>query len=296
MSPGPCLANPPLAIVIGVISVTVRSRGGVRPAVTIATDPAAVGRFDLAALNWATPVDLAIVAVLYRLAIARGETPQVVPPIDPGVSSYLVAMGLPGHLQYDATDAPRELTGEDPLIPLLWMSEALSWDANADRLWPLLCTRLGNNVLAKQLLEIAGELADNAATHGAGPGGYAICAQQYTGVTSGLRPGIWLGLADAGIGIPEHLRRNPRYADFRDDLDLLRLAREPSVTGTPDRRGYGLGDVFDYTARAGGGLLAIESGDAGAQYIIGRDRVRSARYWRVPTRIVGTWVQLYVPA
>lgn len=278
-----------------VISLTVRGHGGVWPAVTASDVEHHPPRFDLSALAWATPADLAILAVHHRLALAHGEVPEVVPPAAAAVAAYLEAMGLQDQLDYPVAGPPLPLSGEPPLIPLLCLKEAIEWEAEANRLWPLVCERLGDYALARQLLDITGELADNAATHGASPGGFAVCAQRYTGATSGLRPGIWLGLADVGVGIPDHLRRNPQYAGETDDLRLLRLARQPEVTGTADRRGYGLGDVFEHAAKAGGGWLVIESGHAGAQYVIS-DRLQTARYWRTEPRLVGTWVQLFLPA
>ncbi len=68
-----------------------------------------------------------------------------------------------------------------------------------------------------------------------------------------------VGVSDGGVGIPESLRANPRYAHITSDKDAILRATELDVTGTAEQRGAGLHHVME-RVRAYQGQLIILSG------------------------------------
>ena len=119
-----------------------------------------------------------------------------------------------------------------------------------------------------------------------------MAAQTYTGRTSGRR-GLELAVIDGGIGILEHLRRNPRYGRFAHASTAIRHAVRPGVTGTRDHRGYGFSDILDVVAGAGLGRLVLRSGD-GIGRITVRGSNRRQEFTSCPVAIDGTWAWLRV--
>src|SRR5207249_3351448 len=106
--------------------------------------------------------------------------------------------------------------------------------------------------------------------------------------------GIWVGIADAGVGIPAHLRGNPKYRAIRSDAELIRLARRPWVTGTPDRRGWGLVEVFKGAIVSGPSHLLIRSGRGEGQFHLREGRRMQARYRSLRRPVPGAWVHLRI--
>jgi hypothetical protein len=143
-------------------------------------------------------------------------------------------------------------------------------------------------------LEAVSELIDNAATHGRSDVGTFVCAQRYSGATSHLPPGIWIGVADAGVGVPSHLRQNPRYARIGDDAELIRLARKPGVTGTRDHRGWGLPEAFEDATEVGPSQVVIRSERGEGGFRLRQGLSVSARYRQRLPSLPGTWIHLRV--
>src|SRR2546423_301324 len=139
-------------------------------------------------------------------------------------------------------------------------------------------------------MEAISELIDNAATHGRSGVGTLVCAQRYTGATSHLPPGIWVGIADAGVGVPAHLRRNPKYRDIAEDEQLIRLAKEPGVTGTADQRGWGLPEAFDDATEVGPSRVVIRSAHGEGAFLLRQGQAVAARYRQLIPALPGTWV------
>jgi hypothetical protein len=137
-----------------------------------------------------------------------------------------------------------------------------------------------------------GELIDNAVSHGTSELGAFAAAQAYTGRTTGRR-GVEFAICDTGIGILEHLRRNPRYRDLQTDRAALVQAMKPGATGTDDRRGNGLADMFKVTEEAGYTRLVLRSG-WGLASVVARQHDRRRRDVEAADRIEGTWAWLRV--
>jgi len=265
---------------------------GVAPLLTSPDNPLPGDRrwtLDLERVEWVTPFDATVLALEYRRATLRGARPHVSVPLDEAVRNYAVAVGLPEHVPGRWREGSA-VAVHPPLVPLHRIDEPYEWDDLLEDLWPRVRAQLGDPAVARRMFDILGELVDNAATHGWSRAGVFVCAQIHTGTTTSLDPGIWVAVADGGVGIPEHLRRNARYASIAADEELLALARKPGVTGTADRRGYGLWETLEAAAAIGSGQVMIRSGNAEARFWVGDGRVQTARYRTLSRPLCGTWV------
>lgn len=247
--------------------------------------------FDLREVDWATPFDIVALSVLYRRLKLRGSAVRVLTPSSADVCRYLVDLGLPAHMSGRWGKRAKSAI-HPPLVPLIRLDEPEEWDDLLPELWPHVRHELGDFQLADRVFDILGELIDNATTHGGSETGAFICAQQYTGETSGLEPGIWIGVGDGGIGIPDHLRNRTKYVSINRDQELIRLAWQPWVTGTPDRRGWGLVEVFREATATGVSHVLIRSGLGEGRFRLAEGRSPWARYQPLPRKIGGTWVHL----
>jgi hypothetical protein len=248
---------------------------------------------DLTTLEWVTPFEVAGLAALYARLDRLGRAPTITLPKNAEVKSYLVDIG------FDKVVPARWGKGggsrvEPPWLPLTRIDRSEDWDDLLRDLWPAAADLLGDAKVTAHTMEMMSELIDNAATHGRSSAGAFVCAQRYTGATSGLSPGIWIGIADSGIGIPDHLRRNPKYKPIQDDRELIRLARQPWVTGTTERRGWGLVEAFQDAAQAGPSRVVMRSGRAQGEFRLRQDQRVSARYRSVAPTLPGTWIHVRV--
>lgn len=250
---------------------------------------------DLREVEWMTPFDSVTIAVEFHRALRCGRTPTVLLPRNPDVRSYLVALGFPEHVP-DGWGRDDRVAVHPPLVPLIRLGHPYDWDEALDRIWPPVRTTLGTKDAADNLFQLLGEVVDNAVTHGQSPEGTFACAQLQTGATSKLGPGIWVAVADAGVGIPDHLRRHPDWRAETADEQLIARSREPGVTGTSDRRGYGLFEAFEAATTLGQGIVLIRSGRGEARFWLGGGRVRTARYRRLRYTVRGTWVHFAISA
>src|SRR4051812_32890498 len=82
---------------------------------------------DLSELTWATPFDIAALAVIWTRLDEEGRAPDVVLPVDRDVRAYLVDMGLA-----DAIPGRWAVRGasrlDPPLVRLTRLSEPEEWD------------------------------------------------------------------------------------------------------------------------------------------------------------------------
>jgi anti-sigma regulatory factor (Ser/Thr protein kinase) len=97
---------------------------------------------------------------------------------------------------------------------------------------------------AKTLGYIVSELVRNVIEHADAPNGALLCAQYYKKSNS-----IRIGIADTGLGIKTTIVRSHRA---ETDLDAIRLALMPGITGTTPREG-------GTDQNAGAGLFFIKS-------------------------------------
>lgn len=250
---------------------------------------------DAHGLLFASPLDLAAMAALANTAKARGASTTIITPDDPSITSYLERMDVLARLPagsrvQGSVPQQRRAHRPDALIEVLPVSPTNEQDL-VDRIGLMAFTHLDPAIRGLTFQSI-GELIDNAVSHGASDLGAFAAAQVYTGATTGRR-GMEFAICDTGIGILEHLRGNPENRDLQDEREALEHALQPGVTGTQDKRGNGLADLFNVTEAGGYARLVLRSGN-GLASIVAPQHDRRRHYVRAADPITGTWAWLRV--
>lgn len=246
---------------------------------------------DLSQLSFATPLDLVALACLLNSAGA-GAGVTLIPPVGAQVSNYLQRMELAasfdGRVVVSPAFVPETPRDETPsLIELSRVRSLQDVQPIIDRLMPKLATVLPG-AACRHVFQIISELLENAATHGDSAVGSFVAAQYYTGETSGMPPGFWIGVADAGVGFRAHMARNSEYRAL-DSVDAIRVASQPGVNSSNDpSRGLGLASVRRAAGHEARGMVIIRSGDGEGRFFVG-PLGTTARYRPLP-KIQGTWI------
>jgi len=249
---------------------------------------------DAGRLSFASPLDLAAMVALAH-NVPQGTRVGLVVPRDIRTASYLQRMDvlrrLPVGTEIDGrlpeeqrTDCSGTLLEVSPLLPST-VQELVN------RVGRLTSEQLMTGV-AGLAFRGAGELIDNATSHGHSQLGAFLCAQTYTGATSG-RVGFEFAVCDTGIGVLAHLRGNPAYLRVPDSRTAIAWALQRGVSGTTEQRGNGLADLLQFTQEGGVGRLVIRSGH-GVVSVAQRGHYRRDAYTAAATGITGTWAWLRV--
>ena len=273
---------------------------GVEPLLTTPTvlstgQPEAVTDLDLRGASFVCPLDLVALAA-WSATIPAAARGQVLLPDSPA-ASYLERMRLLERFRGDGWTVPAVETGPwedlaERLLEVTPLAGPHDVEDLADRLPKLWEGRMGDPRRSRALHFAFGELSDNGTAH-SGDTPIFVAAQRYTGATSPHSARLELAVADAGIGIPTHLRANPQYADVEDDSQAILLALQPGVTGTRDQRGYGFHDVLREVGEVGEGELLVVSGGGIVVAPFGQSsRRRTARGLAPP--VAGSWVQVRI--
>jgi hypothetical protein len=250
---------------------------------------------DARKLLFASPLDLAASVAMAHSAAAVGVATLFMAPEDLSVTSYLERMDvfrwLPsGHEVRGATPALPRFDRSDVLAEVVPVSSTNSQNL-VERVGRMAFAHL-DPAVHRLAFQGIGELIDNAVSHGSSEIGAFASAQTYTGATSSHR-GMEFAICDTGIGVLDHLRRNPEHRDLGDASTALRHALMPGVTGTTERRGYGLHDLFKITGNGGYVRLVLRSGDGLASIVALREE-RRPLYVEAADPIPGTWAWLRV--
>jgi hypothetical protein len=250
---------------------------------------------DARKLTFVSPLDLSAMVALAHSAAARGIKTTLIAPEDPDVACYLERMNVvanlpPGSSVSGVIPVQGRVDRTAFLVEVLPVSSG-TVKGLEDHVGQVVLGHL-DAPAGRLAFGSIGELIDNAVSHGASELGAFAAAQAYTGRTTGRR-GVEFAICDTGIGILEHLRRNPRYHDLRTDRAALVQAMRPGVTGTDDRRGNGLADLFNITESAGYTRLVLRSG-RGLASVVARQHDRRRRDVEAADRISGTWAWLRV--
>jgi anti-sigma regulatory factor (Ser/Thr protein kinase) len=248
---------------------------------------------DLSDVTFVCPLDLVAIAG-WSTSLSADQRGEVRLPTSP-TGSYLERMNLLGLLRSQGwtVPLPETLPWEDlpdRLLEVTSLDDPDAVEVLGDRLPRLWSGRTGDPKRSKALHFAFGELSDNATSHsGAAP--IFVAAQRYTGATSPHPARLELAVADPGVGIPEHLRRNPEYAGLEDDAEAIAEALRPGVSGTRDRRGYGFFDVLREMSEVGSGDLFVVSGGAAMSVPFGTTG-RRRRKRTLGGAIRGSWLQV----
>jgi anti-sigma regulatory factor (Ser/Thr protein kinase) len=249
---------------------------------------------DLRELTFVCPLDL-VGLVAWALSLGRERRGSVLLPV-PDVASYLERMNVFQLLRDAGWKVPvsdnkdrQELYHK--LLEVTPLADAWAVEELGEQLFKFF--EQEENPRRLRALHFAfGELCDNATTHSGGSPIF-VTAQRYSGETSGAPARLELAVADNGVGIPNHLRQNPAYAAIERDEDAIAKALQPGVSGTRDRRGYGLHDVLYETSQVANGEMVIYSGKSAAIAPIGEEG-RRRRFRALPEPLSGTWIQVRV--
>jgi len=144
-------------------------------------------------------------------------------------SAYLVRMGLLRMLNISCDTIVQERAAEGRFIPLRQVRTSDELVEFITEMIPLLHTDPEH---AKTISYIVSELGRNVLEHAMSPNGAILCAQYYKKSNT-----IRLGIADTGYGIKKTITQSHVA---KTDLDAIRLALWPGITGTTQNAGAGL--------------------------------------------------------
>jgi hypothetical protein len=250
---------------------------------------------DACDLTFASPLDLAAMVAAAHVASTTARPVALRVPSDRAVAAYLQRMDIARRLPSSAkiegsfpSETRAHLMGS--LLEVTRLDAGSAEDVGA-RLGRLV-TEHFPDTRGRHVFGAVGELLDNAASHGVSDTGAFVAAQTYTGKTSGSR-GFEVAVADTGMGVLAHLRQNPDFTGMHSAAQALAAALEPGVSGEPNDRGYGLGDLIGAAAASGQIEFHLRSGDAGIRVTGFPPSAHMVVLMRRMT-IVGTWAWLRV--
>jgi hypothetical protein len=244
--------------------------------------------FDAADLSFASPLDLAGTAAWAARLRYEGNPVGFALPADGDVRRYLARMDLVAHLGQTGVTVTgpscsvRRADRGDVLLELRRIRDPADAERFANDAYELARQHTSDSSAAAAA-KMLGELLDNAITHASSPVGVYAAAQVHQRAAD-----VQLAVADAGIGIPSHLARNPRFRNLTA-AQALNAALQPGVTGTSERRGNGLPDLLS-TASGFGGQLLLRSDDGYARVTA----ASSERQLAAAAQVQGTWAWVHV--
>ena len=156
---------------------------------------------------------------------------------------YPVRMGLFKILNVPCGKTITEYAPEGRFIPLTQIHTSDELNRFITDMIPLL-HRPDEPEHAKTIGYIISELVGNVLEHASAEHGAVLCAQYYTKTNR-----IGIGIADTGLGIKSTISRSHKVAT---DVDAIRLALTPGITGTTPKIG-------GTAQNAGAGLFFIKS-------------------------------------
>lgn len=248
---------------------------------------------DLRDCEWVRPAAALWCAVFVALATKRGSRCRLLVPLNMGVCIYLKSLGLVSLLKELGTEVddrgiPARTDGK-VVLPISRFSTTAEASALTNAAFDKLQTsERGSAGFAPAVTELFSELALNAAEHSGSEVGAFGCVQ-FVEPQSGSR--FVCTVADGGIGVREHLRRNEALRSrVNYDWDALELAVRERVSGTGNpHRGIGLYGVSE-DVRAPGRSLLLHSGLGALE--ISEELESSARRTRL---FPGTLAHLSIP-
>lgn len=246
---------------------------------------------DLSQTDFIHPFAVAALGLFLRYWNRQGLSFGVKAPEEEAVGNYLTRVRFCQRFNVDArSTGPEKLhridvaTSLNDIIDIAdLVREPDVGYAVTDRLGEMLA-RLSHRIPAKELAELAGELADNFSVH-SGEDLAVLTAQYFPKLRC-----VSLVVGDCGCGFRTSLARNPvfGFVEHFSHCDAVSLALGPLVSSRAEG-GMGLSDVVD-TVRGFGGTLYVSSGD-GEVFVKGTTELARTRDFDFP----GVQFQVDVP-
>lgn len=220
-------------------------------------DPSQPGILQITAnKKWISvhPVVLTMVAALGQTVLPGSIAFEI---MEAKSKHYFERMGLFKLLGLDSGISITEHDSTGRFIPITQIKDSNSLTRFITEMIPLLHLSPAH---AEPIRYILSELVRNVLEHAESPHGAFVAAQYYPNTNT-----IRIGITDVGIGISRTIRR---FHHAIDDLQAVRLALTPGITGTTAREGGteqngGAGLFFVKSiAAANTGLFGIYSGTA----------------------------------
>lgn len=220
---------------------------------------------DATQLGFACPLDLAGIVATAHWAASGAIRVTLRLPHDPSAAAYLQRMDvlrqMPARTRIEGRLPPdARMDHSDRLMEVTRLNERNVNDLS-ERLGPLVtgfyedCPEAGAAVF-----RACSELMSNATEHGVSTVGAFMAVQLHTGRTTESAR-LEFAVCDTGIGIMNHLRRNPRYSYLVRDEIAIAKAMEAGVSGVKaGKRGHGLSDSISDTRKFGRVDFQIRSG------------------------------------
>ncbi len=251
---------------------------------------------DATRLTFACPLDLAGMVATAHWAAESSIPVTLKMPTDTNTASYLQRMDVLRHMPSRTVIRghvpPEGRTDHRGTLLEVTALNPHNADDLAERLGPLVTSFYGPEATAASsaVFLACGELLSNAVEHGHSAPGAFIAAQTHTGNTTDGRR-FEFAVCDTGIGVMQHLRRNPRHAHYTRDELAIQKAMEAGVSGVGADRGNGLSDVIERTRLHGVVSFQIRSG-RGEVRVSGSPESHSESPKDRPDQTSGTWAWL----
>lgn len=204
-------------------------------------DPSSPGILEISANDKWIAVHPAVISMIAALGLTVEPQRISCPRFEARSGHYFVRMGLFKMLKIPSEITIQEHEPAGRFIPLTQIRTSAELTTFITEMIPLLHLEAEQ---AKTLGYIVSELARNVIEHAESENGAILCAQYYKKSNS-----IRIGIADTGVGIRTTITRS-HQADT--DLEAIRLALMPGITGTTPKEG-------GTEQNAGAGLFFIKS-------------------------------------
>jgi anti-sigma regulatory factor (Ser/Thr protein kinase) len=204
-------------------------------------DPTLPDRLEISANDQWISVHPVVLAMVAALGLTLKPENIRCDRFEAASGHYFIRMGLFKFLRIAPGSTIQEHEPAGRFIPLTQVRTSKELTSFITEMIPLLHLEPEQ---AKTLGYIVSELARNVIEHAEAENGAILCAQYYKKSNS-----IRIGIADTGVGIRETISRSHAAAT---DLDAIRLALTPGITGTTSKEG-------GTEQNAGAGLFFIKS-------------------------------------